>query len=217
MYSIVLMLSLSGGADAPAADLGRANNTHRLERGRRGGCYGCYGCYGGCYGGCWGCYGGCYGGYRYGCCGCWGGGYGCWGYGYPQGGKSGERKSGYYEPDQQPPKPDSGKGPKPEGDDKDRESSKSSEQRQQAATATIIVRLPAEATLTINDTPTRSQSDTRVFVTPPLERGKVYHYTLRAETRRDGRMMNTSERITVQAGKETRVTLAFRGPKPDGK
>jgi uncharacterized protein (TIGR03000 family) len=53
-----------------------------------------------------------------------------------------------------------------------------------------------------------------VFVTPPLEQGKVFHYKLKAETRRDGRTLNTSERITVQAGKETRVALAFRAPEP---
>ena len=192
MYSIVLLLSLSGGADAPAAGLAH-DNVHRLDRRRRGGCHGCYGCYGGCYG-CWGCYGG----YRYGCCGCCGGGYGCWGYGHPQGGKTDGRKPG------------SDKGPKPEGD----EGLKSPEQRQLAAPATIVVTLPAEATLTIDDTPTRSISGTRVFVTPPLEQGKVFHYKLKAETRRDGRTLNTSERITVQAGKETRVALAFRAPEP---
>jgi uncharacterized protein (TIGR03000 family) len=204
MYSIVLMLSLSGGADAPAADLGRGHdNVNRLACGRRRG--GCHGCSGGCYGGCYGC-SGCYGGYRYGCYGCCGGGcYGCWG----------GRKSGT--PEEQLPKPGSDKDrtkpkPKPEGDDQGSESIKSPGQEQLAAPATIFVTLPTEATLTIDETPTRSTSATRVFVTPPLERGKVYHYTLKAKTRQDGRTLNTSERIAVQAGKETRVTLAFRAP-----
>src|SRR5262249_54968552 len=153
MYSVVLMLSLSGGADATAADLGRAHdNVNRLACGRRRG--GCHGCSGGCYGGCYGCYG------------CWGGCYGGWGSGYPQGqAKAGTGKD--------PPKPN----PNPEEADRGRESLKSPEQRQLAATATIVVTFPSEATLTIDDTPTRSVTGTRVFVTPPLEQGKVFHYT----------------------------------------
>jgi uncharacterized protein (TIGR03000 family) len=39
MYSMVLMVALTGSADVP-------------DFGRRGGC--CGGCWGGCYGGCWG-------------------------------------------------------------------------------------------------------------------------------------------------------------------
>jgi uncharacterized protein (TIGR03000 family) len=67
MYSVVVMMALSGTPAVP--DFGRCN-----------GCYGCYGCYGGCYGcyGGWGCHG-CYGGWGWGCYGCWGGCYGCWG------------------------------------------------------------------------------------------------------------------------------------------
>jgi uncharacterized protein (TIGR03000 family) len=75
MYSMVMMMALSSGAEAPAT-------FHRSS-----GCYGCYGggCYGGwtsyrSYGGCYG--GGCYGGrISYG--GCYGGGcYGGWGTSY---------------------------------------------------------------------------------------------------------------------------------------
>ena len=122
-----------------------------------------------------------------------------------------------YTPEKQLPEPGPDKNrpkPKPEGNDQGRESIKSSEQHLLAGPATIIVILPAEATLTIDDTPTRSISATRMFVTPPLEPGKVFHYTLKAETRRDGRTLNTTERISVQAGKETRVTLALRAPEP---
>jgi uncharacterized protein (TIGR03000 family) len=120
-----------------------------------------------------------------------------------------------YTPEKQLPEPGPDKNrpkPKPEGNDQGRESIKSSEQHLLAGPATIIVILPAEATLTIDDAPTRSTSEMRVFVTPPLERGRVFHYTLKAETRQDGRTLNPSEQIAVQAGKETRVTLAFGVP-----
>src|SRR5262245_35299993 len=78
MYSIVLMMTLSGGASAPAAAEDRAfapnarvgsHLVQSLDKKCCKGCCGCCGCYG-CYGGCHGCYGGwgCYG-----CGGCCGG------------------------------------------------------------------------------------------------------------------------------------------------
>ncbi len=69
MYSIVLIMALSGGAEAPAFDNGPERvgfASHELNRFHR-----CCGCYGGCWG-CYGCYGcgySCCGGCCYGCCG----------------------------------------------------------------------------------------------------------------------------------------------------
>ncbi len=99
MYSVVLMMAMTGGADVPAGHHGRGGCYGGCYGDCNGGCYGgwscnggcwgscnggCYGssCYGGCHGhkrrhhGCHGCYGGCYGS-CYGCNGCWGG---CTGY-----------------------------------------------------------------------------------------------------------------------------------------
>jgi hypothetical protein len=102
MYSVVLMMALSGGADAPtlsdvpaepAARYGdHGHKQYRLFGGRRGG--GC-GCCGGCYGGCYGSsYGGCQGGwYGGGCYGCYGGRYGGWAYGSMGGGYYGALSS----------------------------------------------------------------------------------------------------------------------------
>jgi len=77
------------------------------------------------------------------------------------------------------------------------------------APATIVVSLPADARLTIDDSPTTSTSSRRVFVSPALEPGKTYHYTLKAEATRDGKPVHVEERVTVQAGRETEVTLAL--------
>jgi uncharacterized protein (TIGR03000 family) len=76
MYSVLLMMAMTGGAEAP-------------DLGHHGCCGGCYGDCGGCYGGCGGCCGGGHGfcgghhhhhgccGGDYGCCGgCCGGGHG---------------------------------------------------------------------------------------------------------------------------------------------
>ena len=75
MYSVLLMMALSGGAEAPAF-------------GHHGCCGGCYGADYSCCGGCWGCCGydsgccgGCYGGHHHGHHhGCCGGDWGCCGY-----------------------------------------------------------------------------------------------------------------------------------------
>jgi uncharacterized protein (TIGR03000 family) len=75
------------------------------------------------------------------------------------------------------------------------------------APATIVVSLPADAKLTIDETPTKSTSATRIFASPVLEPGKEYFYTLKAELNQDGKVTTASKRVSVRAGQETRVTL----------
>jgi uncharacterized protein (TIGR03000 family) len=77
--------------------------------------------------------------------------------------------------------------------------------------ATITVHLPADANLTIDGQPTQSTSGTRTFLSPPLQQGKTYTYTLRAEVNRDGRKMDVKKNIDVQAGRRTEVNLDFSG------
>jgi uncharacterized protein (TIGR03000 family) len=74
-----------------------------------------------------------------------------------------------------------------------------------ALPATIMVSLPADAKLTINDSPTTSTSATRTFVSPPLERGSSYIYTLRAEVNGQAQ----SQDIRVQPGEITSVQFTF--------
>jgi uncharacterized protein (TIGR03000 family) len=208
MYSIVLAMALSGGVEAP--DFGR----------RRGGCYG--GCYGGyvssCYGGygygCYGSYGyGCRGGYGYGCYGGYGyGGYGYGGYGSmpmmaygaPVGyGGYGGAMMAYGTPagvtttsaynGAGTARPDEGAQPEANGQ----------------APATLVVHLPAAATLTVAGTPTRSTSDTRRFVSPPLEPGKTYTYLLEAKLERGGETLRASQNVVVRAGRTAEVYLEF--------
>jgi uncharacterized protein (TIGR03000 family) len=82
---------------------------------------------------------------------------------------------------------------------------------QVAAPATIVVSLPADARLTVDDTPTKEAASPRRFVTPPLDRGKTYYYTLKGEIVRDGRTITTTKRITFRAGEEAQVSLEFDG------
>ena len=219
MYSMVLMAALTTGTDMP--DIGRRG-------GRGGGCCGCYGgmAYGGCYGGGGGCYGGgwggCYGGYG-GCYGgyAWGGGYGMGRGGYAWGGSP--SWGGYaYSPTfygSGTPIISGGFGfgtPMIAGNitsgnvvtpGTTQSFFMNPADVNQGNAARIVVHLPADATLTIDGQPTQSRSDTRVFVSPPLEPGRTFTYTLRAEMNRDGRTVTDRKTVEVRAGQTTEVTF----------
>jgi uncharacterized protein (TIGR03000 family) len=194
-----------------------------------GGCWG-GGCWGGGYGGCWG------GGYSYGCCGGGGGtpyaappssmppprrrSYYNGEYETPLPGAEGARDQRGLERDRIPSDRRDQNPPEqrtPGGDIErrtpgktDREQpNKPPEQSRSAAPATIIVSLPADAMLTVDDTPTRSVTARRVFVSPPLAPGKAFHYTFKAEAMRDGQNVSTTKRVEVRAGQETRVELTL--------
>jgi uncharacterized protein (TIGR03000 family) len=74
--------------------------------------------------------------------------------------------------------------------------------------ATLVVTLPADAKLTIDDEPTTSTTGNRVFVTPALENGKVYQYTLKAQVVREGKTQTTTAQVTVRAGQVSSVELS---------
>jgi uncharacterized protein (TIGR03000 family) len=76
-----------------------------------------------------------------------------------------------------------------------------------ARPATIVVNLPADARLKVDSTQTRSTTGRRVFVSPPLEPGRDFSYTLRAEIDRDGQTLATTRDVTVRAGQTSEVTL----------
>jgi uncharacterized protein (TIGR03000 family) len=88
--------------------------------------------------------------------------------------------------------------------------SKSEETRNGGPTpARVTVRLPADAQLWVNDVACPLTSDTRSFVTPRLERGQRYSYTLRAEVRRDGRPVTQTRRVNIAAGRQVNVRFDF--------
>jgi len=76
-----------------------------------------------------------------------------------------------------------------------------------AAPATITVTLPANAKLSIDGMATTSTSTRRTFVSPALERGKTYSYTLEASVTRSGKPVTWSQKVSVRAGQESRVNL----------
>jgi uncharacterized protein (TIGR03000 family) len=56
---------------------------------------------------------------------------------------------------------------------------------------------------------TRSTSAQRTFVSPALETGAAYSYTLQAEIVREGRTVVETQRINVRAGETTRAAFGF--------
>src|SRR5262249_40676005 len=91
--------------------------------------------------------------------------------------------------------------PKPKPED----GTKPPEEVRGPAPAVIVVNLPADARLTIDDTPTRSTSSSRTFISPPLQPGRTFTYTLRAEiTRGKGPTAETRE-VPARAGEQTNV------------
>jgi uncharacterized protein (TIGR03000 family) len=194
MYSVVLMMALTTGADAP--------DCHRHSCGG-GSCAG-YSCGGGCHGG-----GGhaLLGGHRHSCSGgCYGGGYctgyyggGCTGYYGGCTGAYGGCTGGiiYMMPEGKKPEKIEGK-PK-EKKDKDED--------EVAAPATIMVSLPADAQLTVDGAATTSTTATRTLITPVLNPEKEFVYVLSAKIVRNGETLTVTEQVTVRAGAETRVNF----------
>ncbi len=230
MYSMVLLVALTGTADAPAWGHHRGCGCWGCGCGCYGGCYGCwggcYGCYGGYSCGCWGgygCYGcGCWGG-GYGCygCGCWGGGwvgcytgcsggYGCYGcysggYGYYGGGSYGSY-GGVTIVRSAPSIATTAVVSRPRVA---QSPFPVAVQATKKAPATIVVNLPADAKLTIDGRETHARSGRRVFSSPALPPGKKFYYVLKATAVRDGQTVTSEQRVIVSAGQRKPVQFEF--------
>jgi uncharacterized protein (TIGR03000 family) len=238
MYSVVLMMAMTGAGDTPAGLFshgccggscdgyaacsgccggwsschgccGGYSSCHGGGHGNHGCCGGyssCHGCHGGhmrhghhsCHGCCGGCYSSCCGGWSTGCCGgysgCCGGSTGCCG------GYTGCCGGTVVVPD--------GKDGKKDGDGGTlRDTGKGGKSASVPAPATIVVELPADARLMVDDTLTTSTSALRYFVSPELNPGREYNYTLKAEFVREGKTVTLTKTVAVSAGNETKVTF----------
>jgi uncharacterized protein (TIGR03000 family) len=75
--------------------------------------------------------------------------------------------------------------------------------------ATLIVNLPSAATLIVDGTVTRQTSGIRTFVTPTLEKGKLYKYSLKAEVKVGEKTEVITKDVEVRAGEKTVATLSL--------
>ena len=76
---------------------------------------------------------------------------------------------------------------------------------QTVAPATILVSIPAGARLIVDGAPTSSTSEQRTLVTPGLEVGTTYVYSMRAEVVRDGVTMVQTQQVNVRGGQTATV------------
>ena len=79
------------------------------------------------------------------------------------------------------------------------------------APATIDVTAPADAQLSIDGQRTVSTSSHRLFITPALEAGKTFQYTLSAKFVREGKSISVDQKVLVRSGRVTFVSLDPRG------
>jgi uncharacterized protein (TIGR03000 family) len=121
----------------------------------------------------------------YSCHGCCGGCYGCYGC-----------CGGVVVQPGQPYKP-----PAPKPDDKKKEETAKPNQ------ATIIVQVPAEAKMFVDGNEANLTSTSRRFITPALEMGRDYFYTIRAEKTRKGEKVAESKRVVFRAGQTVKVNF----------
>ena len=66
--------------------------------------------------------------------------------------------------------------------------------------AEITVVLPADAELLFDGAPTTQKGTERVFSTPRLEAGKVFHYNLVARWKEDGKPVEEKRQVEVTEG-----------------
>ena len=200
MYSVVLLMAVTTGGEAPEA------------RGCRGGCRassgGCYVSCGG--GGCArparrakGCKSTCGGCYSYSGCYSYGGYSACHAYSAPA------TYSGchtYSAP--MVTYPGCTGGTVVPSTDKDK---KAIEPGKNETTARITVTVPEGATVKIDGESTASTSPIRTFESPVLAKGKTYSYTFVAEYQQSGRPVTVEKKVSFQAGSEVQLDLTKAG------
>jgi uncharacterized protein (TIGR03000 family) len=73
--------------------------------------------------------------------------------------------------------------------------------------ASIRVNAPADAVLLFDGQATSQTGPTRVFTTPPLEKGKNYHYDLIARFSKGGSPTEVKKRVDVYSGANVQVSF----------
>jgi uncharacterized protein (TIGR03000 family) len=84
-----------------------------------------------------------------------------------------------------------------------------------AAHAGIRILVPADAEVFIDGEPTTQKGSERLFMSPPLQAGKKYHYDILARWKDNGKPVERTRKVVVSGGVTVRVDL--RTPLPDKK
>jgi uncharacterized protein (TIGR03000 family) len=71
--------------------------------------------------------------------------------------------------------------------------------------ALIDIRVPPDARVTFDGDATAQTGPDRLFSSPPLDRGRAYHYTVTARWTQDGQPVERTRRVEVRAGQRSTV------------
>ncbi len=74
---------------------------------------------------------------------------------------------------------------------------------------TILVTLPADAKLSIDGYVSQQTSAQRRLITPAIQPGQEFTYTLVAETTQNGQVVSQTQQVTVRAGQQMPVNFNF--------
>lgn len=209
MYSVVLMMAMTSGGDAPAGLFHKhscCGTTAPVAT-----CAPVAPVYVSCGGGCAGTHHKLFGGHKHhSCCGapvyagCTG--YvatpyaGCVGSPYSPGCVGTPPVTPTPKPEVTPnPKPKDGDKPLPKPEEKPKGTSAIS------APATLVVNVPENAILTVDGNATTATSAQRVFESPELVAGREFHYTVTATFTSEGKQVTVSKFVAVSAGNQTVV------------
>jgi len=95
--------------------------------------------------------------------------------------------------------------------DKDKDDKKNNPDKDAAGDgpAFVVVSVPGDAKLVFNGELTKSRSSERRFVSPPLQKGFSYSYTVEATVIRDGTPRTITRTVDVVSGQTSRLTFTF--------
>jgi uncharacterized protein (TIGR03000 family) len=82
---------------------------------------------------------------------------------------------------------------------------------QGATVAQIVMEVPADAEVWIEGLPTKQAGTTRWYVSPPLDRGRLYEYRIRARWKENGALVEQNQQISVHAGDNATVSFPTGG------
>jgi uncharacterized protein (TIGR03000 family) len=89
---------------------------------------------------------------------------------------------------------------------------KAAEKQGKYRPARVRVLVPAGTHLTINGKTTEQNRESRHFITPPLQKGKTYSYTFKAEFPRGNKTITLSRKVRLRAGQDRVVSLRVGEP-----
>jgi uncharacterized protein (TIGR03000 family) len=81
-----------------------------------------------------------------------------------------------------------------------------------ANVAVVVLQVPPGAVLWFDGAQTRQTGPVRIFTTPPLPPGGVYHYSVKLRWNANGVPLERSQQVAVTPGQQVRIQLPAQEP-----